>query len=100
NFIPTLTARGTIRLMVEPEVSALDYANGLTYQGFVIPGLTTRRVSTEIELSDRQSFGIAGLMDNRLQDTISKVPGLGDIPILGKLFQSRSKDKSKTELMV
>ena len=98
NFIPSLTSRGTIRLMVEPEVSALDYANGLTYQGFAIPGLNVRRVSTEIELNDRQSFGIAGLLDNRLQDTISKVPGLGDIPGLGWLFKNHRSQKQQTDL--
>jgi pilus assembly protein CpaC len=100
NFIPTLTPRGTIRLVVEPEVSALDYANGITFQGFSVPGLDTRRVSTEIELQDGQSFGIAGLLDNRLTETIGKVPGLGNIPLLGKLFQSRSTSRNNTELLV
>jgi pilus assembly protein CpaC len=100
NFLPTLTPQGTIRLVVEPEVSALDYANGITYQGFNVPGLDTRRISTEIELQDGQSFGIAGLLDNRLTETISKLPGLGNIPLLGKLFQSKSTNRNKTELLV
>ena len=100
NFLPTVTPRGTIRLVVEPEVSALDYANGITFQGFNVPGLSTRRVSTEIELQDGQSFGIAGLLDNRLEETFSKLPGLGDIPLLGKLFQSRATSRNKTELLV
>ena len=100
NFTPTITPRGTIWLKVNPEVSALDYANSLTFQGFTIPGLSTRRVQTEIELESGQSFGIAGLLDNRTRESLSKIPGLGDIPLLGKLFQSRSVTKSNTELLV
>jgi pilus assembly protein CpaC len=100
NFTPTVTPRGTIRLQVEPEVSSLDYANGLTYQGFNIPGLDVRRVQTEVELAQGQSFAIAGLLDNRLTDEFSKIPGLGDIPLFGKLFQSRSTSRSKSELLV
>lgn len=100
NFTPYLTSRGTIRLRVAPEVSALDFANGFVYQGFNIPALATRRVSSEIELSDRQSFAIAGLLDNRLVENMSRVPGLANIPLLGKLFQSRSVAKNKSELLV
>lgn len=100
NFVPTITARGTIRLAVEPEVSSLDMVNGLTIQGFRIPGLAVRRVQTEVELEDGQSFAIAGLLDNRTTEELSKIPGLGDIPILGKLFQSRKKQKTNTELLV
>ena len=100
NFTPYLTPRGSIRLRVEPEVSALDFANGLTFQGFNIPALTVRRVSTEIELENRQAFAIAGLMDNRLQETISKIPGIGDIPLIGTLFRSKVQSKNKSELLV
>ncbi len=100
NFVPTITARGTIRLAVEPEVSSLDMVNGLTIQGFRIPGLSTRRVQTEVELEDGQSFAIAGLLDNRTTEELAKIPGLGDIPLLGKLFQSRKKQKTNTELLV
>ncbi len=100
NFLPTLTPQGTIRLVVEPEVSALDYANGITFQGFSVPGLNVRRVSTEVELQDGQSFGIAGLLDNRLEETLNKVPGLANVPLLGKMFQSRSTKRNKTELLV
>lgn len=100
SFTPYLTSRGSIKLRVEPEVSALDFANGLTFQGFNIPGLSVRRVSTEIELEDRQAFAIAGLLDNRLTETVSKIPGLGDIPLLGALFRSRALNKAKTELLV
>ena len=100
NFTPTITARGTIKLEVNPEVSSLDYANGLTYQGFNIPGLDVRRVKTEIELENNQSFAIAGLIDNQVTQNLSKVPGLGDIPLFGKLFQSMSTTKSNSELLV
>ena len=100
NFTPTLTPRGTIRLNVVPEVSSLDYANGLVFQGFTIPGLNTRRVNTEVELEDGQSFAIGGLLDNRDTETFSKIPGLGDIPFFGKLFRSRNVTKNNTELLV
>jgi pilus assembly protein CpaC len=100
NFLPLLTPRGTIRLQVAPEVSALDNANGMVFQGFTIPGLDTRRVQTEIELEPEQSFVIGGLLDNRLTQSVSKIPGLGDIPLLGKLFQSKSLSKNNTELLV
>ncbi len=100
NFIPVITPRGTIRLQVTPEVSSLDFANGLVFQGFNIPALSTRRVKTEIELEDGQSFVIGGLLDNRLTETLSRIPGLASIPLLGKLFQSRSVSKNNTELLV
>ena len=99
-FTPTLLSDGTIRLKVAPEVSALDFTNGLTVSGFAVPALSTRRAETEIELKDGQSFAIAGLIDNRLTDNASKIAGLGDIPIIGKLFRSRALNKSKTELLV
>jgi pilus assembly protein CpaC len=100
NFTPYVTPRGTIRLSVSPEVSSLDYANALVVQGYTIPALSTRRVSTEVELEDGQSFAIAGLLDNRVTQNLSKIPGLGDIPLFGKLFQSRQVNKSNTELLV
>jgi pilus assembly protein CpaC len=100
NFIPTITPRGTIRLQVAPEVSALDYTNEVQISGFEVPGLNTRRVNTEVELKDGQTFIIGGLLDKSLTDTFSKIPFLGDIPILGKLFQSQSKTKNDTELIV
>src|SRR5436190_8002815 len=99
-FLPVITPRGTIRLEVTPEVSSLDYANGLVFQGFTVPGLATRRVQTEIELESGQSFAIGGLLDNRLTETFNKIPGLGDIPFFGKLFRSRSLAKNNTELLV
>ena len=100
NFLPTVTPRGTIRLQVTPEVSALDYSNGLVFQGFTIPGLSTRRVQTEIELDAGQSFVIGGLLDNRLTEQLNRIPGLGDIPFFGKLFRSRNLQKNNSELLV
>jgi pilus assembly protein CpaC len=85
---------------VNPEVSSLDFANGLTFQGFHIPALATRRVRTEVELAPGQSFVIAGLIDNRLAESVSKIPGLGDIPLLGKVFQSQSLSRNRSELLV
>jgi len=99
-FTPTVLPDGRIHLKVEPEVSTLDYTNSLTIQGFLIPALSTNRVESEMELSDGQSFVIAGLLDNRVTEQFEKIPGIGDIPLLGKLFQSRSLNKAKSELMV
>jgi pilus assembly protein CpaC len=99
-FLPLVTSRGTIRLDVAPEVSSLDYTSGLTIQGFTVPGLATRRVETEIELESGQSFAIGGLLDRRLTETIEKIPLLADIPLLGKLFQSRTRTKQNNELLV
>jgi pilus assembly protein CpaC len=100
NFTPTLTPDGLIHLKVKPEVSSLDFANALTIQGLTIPALSTNRFESEMNLTDGQSFVIAGLMDNRVTEQLQKVPGIGDIPVLGKLFQSRNLNKSKNELMV
>ena len=100
NFLPIVTPRGTIRLQVQPEVSSLDYTHAVTLQGFTIPALTTRRVQTEIELESGQSFVIAGLIDNQTSESLSKVPGIGDIPILGKLFQSKNVTRNNSELLV
>jgi pilus assembly protein CpaC len=100
NFLPDVTPRGTIRLQVAPEVSALDYSNAVTISGFTVPALTTRRVQTEVELESGQSFVIAGLLNNQMTETLSKIPGIGDIPLLGKLFQGKTMTKSNTELLV
>jgi len=99
-FLPNVTPRGTIRLQVTPEVSSLDFAHGLVFQGFSIPALATRRIQTEIELESGQSFAIAGLLDNRFTETLQKIPGLANIPLLGKLFQSRSTQRQNGELLV
>jgi pilus assembly protein CpaC len=100
NFLPTVTPRGTIRLQVSPEVSSLDFTNSVTIQGFTIPGISTRRVTTEIELESGQSFVIAGLLDKQVQETFSKIPGIGNIPVLGKLFQSKTVTRNDAELLV
>jgi pilus assembly protein CpaC len=100
NFTPTIMPDGLIHLKVTPEVSALDFTNALTISGFTIPALSTRRVTSEMDLLDGQSFAIAGLMDNRVTEQFSKIPWIGDVPILGKLFQSRSLQKTKDELLV
>ena len=100
NFIPTITPRGTIHLQVAPEVSSLDFASGVTISGFSVPGLDVRRVKTEVELSQGESFALGGLLDNRETETLEKIPFIGDVPILGKFFQSMSKTKTNTELIV
>src|SRR5207245_6162564 len=97
---PAITPRGNIHLQVIPAVRTLHFANGLTISGFTIPALSTRRADTEFELQDGQSFVIAGLMDNRVTNISNKIPGLGDIPILGNFFKSKSAQKSNAELMV
>ncbi len=100
NFIPTITPRNTIRLQVAPEVSSLDYTNEVQISGFEVPGITSRNVNTEIELADGQSFVIGGLLNNTETQTFEKIPFLGDIPILGKFFQSIARTKNNTELIV
>ena len=99
-FLPELTPSGSIKMKVTPEVSALDFANTVTFSGFLIPALSTRRIETHVELMPGQSFAIGGLIDNRVNETINRVPGLGHIPLLGKIFTSRSKQKNNTELLV
>jgi pilus assembly protein CpaC len=100
NFTPTLLPDGMIHLKVEPEVSSLDFTNALQLNGFLIPALSINRVTSEMDLRDGQSFAIAGLLDNRVTKQFEKIPGIGDIPILGKLFQSQSLNKSKNELLI
>ena len=99
SFRPTIVG-DSIRLRVRPEVSTLDFANGITLEGFRVPALSTRRAETEIELLDGQSFAIGGLLNNTSQDDVQKVPWLGDIPVLGLLFRSKAERKERTELMV
>ena len=100
NFIPTITPRGSIRLQVAPEVSSLDFTNAIQISGFNVPAITTRKVTTEVELKDGESFAIGGLLDDREYKTFEKIPFLGDIPVIGKFFQSILKNKTNTELMV
>lgn len=99
-FTPTLTSGGAINLKVNPEVSALDFSNAVTLQGFLIPAISVRRAETEVILKDNESFAIAGLIDNRVTQVLNRVPGIGDIPIIGNLFRSRSLKKTQDELLV
>jgi pilus assembly protein CpaC len=99
NFKPTVIDEDHIRLELEPEVSTIDFANGVRFNGFIIPALRTRRARTGVELRDGQSFALAGLLDNNETRSLSKIPLLGDIPILGNLFKSSSFQKQETELM-
>ena len=99
-FTPTVESNGLIHLKVRPEVSALDFANALTIQGFLIPAISTRQAETEVELREGESFAIAGLIDNRAVQVVSKIPGIGDLPILGHLFRSRETQKTNSELLV
>jgi pilus assembly protein CpaC len=99
-FMPQITGNNTIKLYLKQEVSSLDVANGVTLSGFFIPGLSTRRAETNVELSDGQSFVVAGLMDNRETDNFSKLPVISSIPILGNLFKSKAENKNSTELVM
>jgi pilus assembly protein CpaC len=99
-FTPNIARNGAIRLKVEPEVSTLDFANGLVISGFEIPSLRTRRAITEVELREGQHLAVAGLLDNESTRNLTKIPILGDIPILGELFRSRSLRQRRTELVV
>ena len=99
-FTPIIQPNGSIHLHVAPEVSTLDFADAVTVAGTTIPAISTRKADTEFELQDGQSFIIAGLMDNRVTNVANKIPGLGDIPILGNFFKSKSAQKSNSELMV
>lgn len=100
NFLPTITNAGNIRLAVEPEVSSLDFANGLTFAGFQIPSILVRRVQTDVELRPGQTLAIGGLMDNSMTEDVDKIPVLGDIPILGFFFKSKQFRQNRTELLV
>jgi pilus assembly protein CpaC len=100
SFTPTFTPDGQIHLKVKPEVSSLDYTNALQIQGYVVPGISARRVESEMDLADGQSFAIAGLMDNRVTEQLAKIPWIGDVPVLGKLFQSKSFQRNRDELLV
>jgi len=100
SFTPTILSNDLIHLKVRPEVSSLDFSNALSVEGFRVPALATRRTETEVELRDGQTFAIAGLMNSDVTETMQKIPGIGDIPILGLLFRSRALRKGQTELVV
>jgi pilus assembly protein CpaC len=99
-FTAVIQDNNAVRLKIVPEVSTLDYSNAVTISGFILPAISTRRAETEIELKDGQTFGIAGLLDQRTTVQLSKIPGIGDIPILGELFKSRNANFQNTELIV
>jgi pilus assembly protein CpaC len=99
-FTPTVLSENKISMKVTPEVSELDFSTAVQFQGFVVPGLTTRKADTVIELSDGQTFVIAGLLRDTVRDIIDKYPFLGDIPVLGNLFRSRSFQRNETELVI
>jgi pilus assembly protein CpaC len=100
NFVPTVTNAGNIRLRVTPEVSQLDFANGLSIAGFLIPSLRTRRVDTDVELVPGQTLAIGGLLDSSIEETIDKIPILGDLPIIGTFFKRTSDRQERTELLI
>jgi pilus assembly protein CpaC len=99
-FTPNITGNRNIRLHVKPEVSALDYTNALSFNGFTIPALSSKKMETNVELGEGQSFVIAGLIDRQVTEALSHIPGLASLPILGNLFKSKSINKSDTELIV
>jgi len=99
-FTPVITGNHTIKLHLTQEVSTLDAADGVTFNGFVIPAISSRRAETDVELGEGQSFVVAGLLDNRDTESFSKLPFLGDIPVLGALFKSKTVKKSRTDLVM
>jgi pilus assembly protein CpaC len=99
NFKPTIIDEDHIRLELEPEVSTIDFNNGVRFNGFVVPALRTRRAKTGVELRDGQAFALAGLLDNNETKTLSRIPIVSDIPVIGALFKSKSFEKKETELM-
>jgi len=99
-FTPNITGNNNIRLHVKPEVSSLDYSNALSFNGFTIPALSSRKMETNIELGEGQSFVIAGLIDKQVTETLARIPVLSSLPILGNLFKSKSFTSSDTELIV
>jgi pilus assembly protein CpaC len=99
-FIPNVLSSEKINMKIAPEVSELDFTNSVNLSGFIVPSITTRRVATNIELADGQSFAIAGLLKENVREIVSKFPVLGDIPVLGTLFRSSSFQKNETELVV
>ncbi|HKX91350.1 MAG TPA: type II and III secretion system protein family protein [Sphingomicrobium sp.] len=99
-FTPIVLADGRISMRVRPEVSELSDAGSVKLNGFVVPALTTRRAETTVELGSGQSFMIAGLLQNRNRNNVTKAPFLGDLPILGALFRSNGYQRDETELVI
>ncbi|HML18221.1 MAG TPA: pilus assembly protein N-terminal domain-containing protein [Bryobacteraceae bacterium] len=99
-FTPIITANGTIKMHLRQEVSTLDFADGVSINGFTIPALSTKRTETDVELGEGQSFVVSGLLDQRDQETLSKIPVLSSLPIFGSLFKSKDITKSRQELVM
>jgi len=99
-FTPVVTGNGTIKLHLSQEVSTLDTANGVTFNGFAIPAIATRRTESDVELGEGQSFAVSGLLDNRDTEAFSKLPFLSSIPVLGTLFKSKTLKKNRTDLIL
>jgi pilus assembly protein CpaC len=99
-FLPILTDHKTMKIHLNQEVSTLDVADGVTLNGFTIPALSTRRAETDVELAEGQSFVVAGLVNNTEQETFTKIPILGSLPVIGYLFKSKDEKKSRTDLVV
>ena len=99
-FTPIVIGEDKINITVAPEVSELDFSTAVRIEGFLVPGLTSRRAETTVDLADGQSFAIAGLLSERVRDSYSRYPKLGDIPVLGALFQSRNFQKQESELVI
>jgi pilus assembly protein CpaC len=99
-FTPTVLADGRISMRVRPEVSQLSNAGSVTLNGFVVPGITTRRAETTVELGSGQAFMIGGLLNNGHNNSVDKAPGLGDLPIIGSLFRSNRFQRNETELVI
>jgi len=99
-FTPVVNSDGSIHLKLAPEVSTLDYSNSVSISGFTIPALSTRRAETDVELRSGQSFAVSGLLDHRTTESLSKLPGISDVPLLGQLFRTKSLNHSVLELVV
>ncbi len=100
DFKPEITSDNRIHLKMRPQVSSLDYVNAVTLQGYLIPAIATRYAETEAILNDGESFAVAGLIDNRVIQSMNRIKWLGDVPVLGQLFRSRSTKKTNEELLV
>ena len=100
NFTPAILAENKIRLQVTPEVSEPDFSNSVTISGISVPGFTTRRVETVVEIGSGQTIAIGGLLSERVRAVSRRIPALGDVPILGALFSSKDYQYDETELVV
>lgn len=100
NLTPTVVSTSRISLKVAPEVSELDYANGITLNGYTVPGLIVRRTDTTVELGDGETFVLSGLVSDAMKGNVDKVPFLGDLPIIGAFFKSNTYSRTEKELIM